>query len=63
MEPDELLTPQQVCLITKISHHTLYTWTSTGKIRRVKAGSLNRYWKSDVLAFLNSRTEAEVRHE
>lgn len=55
-ENDELLDGEATCAILKIAKATLYDWVSAGKINCVKAGSLNRFWKSEVYRVLTTRS-------
>ena len=62
-EPDSLLTPKQAGEALHVSAGTLAVWRSTGRyeLRFVKVGRWVRYRWSDILQFLDSRTQTYVK--
>ena len=60
--PDDLLTPAQTAKALTVTEGTLSVWRSTGRYNLpfVKVGRWVRYRWSDVLAFIESRTQNQV---
>jgi excisionase family DNA binding protein len=60
--PTDLLTPDQVAAALGLSLRTLAAWRSSrrGTLPWVKVGRLCRYRKTDVLAWLDSRTHSNT---
>ena len=58
---DELITPEDVMKLLKISRATLNRWVKAGKIRALKLGDgrkgIVRFKLADVESFINSLTE------
>ena len=52
---NELLTPNQVGEILKVKLPTVYAMSSQGTIRKIKIGSLLRFRRSDVEAYISQR--------
>lgn len=52
---ESLLTPLEVCQLLGIRRSTLYTWVARHKIPYAKVGSLLRFPRSDILAWLEAR--------
>jgi excisionase family DNA binding protein len=59
---DELITPEEVMKLLKISRATLNRWVKAGKIRALKLGDgrkgIVRFKLVDVENFINSLTES-----
>jgi hypothetical protein len=55
---DRLCSHNESAALIGVSPCTLYCWVSTKRynLRRVKVGSKNKYWLSDLIRFLNERT-------
>ena len=55
---DRVCSHDESANILGVSPDTLYTWVSTKRynLRRIKVGSKNKYWLSDLIKFLNERT-------
>lgn len=58
---DELITPEEVMKLLKISRATLNRWVKAGKIRALKLGDgrkgIVRFKLADVESFINGLTE------
>lgn len=56
---EKLLTPEEVSEILHIQKSTLAVWRSTGRysLKYVRAGRLIMYKYTDVLHFIDSRTQ------
>ncbi|MGY0218373.1 helix-turn-helix domain-containing protein [Endozoicomonadaceae bacterium StTr2] len=60
--PNDLLTPKQTAKVLLVTEGTLSVWRSTGRYQLpfVKVGRWVRYRWSDVLAFIERRTQHQV---
>lgn len=54
--PDELWTPQDVADYCKVPLMTVYKWNSLGEIPYFRLGKHARYKKSDVLRWVESKS-------
>lgn len=59
MNSDKLMTPQDVAEFIGVSVETLNVWRATRryKLPYIKVGRLVRYRLSDILSFLETRTQ------
>ena len=62
VNPDELLPPPEAAALLRTTVDTLAVWRSTGRhaIPFVKVGRSVRYRRSDLLAWIDSRTRTQA---
>jgi excisionase family DNA binding protein len=52
---DEIWTPKQTAAFLQVELSTIYAWVHLKKIPYVKVGGLLRFWKSEIIEWLNKR--------
>ena len=58
--PEELLTPNQVCELLQIDNSTLWRWAAKGKVKPYGIGKRRYYKKSELLECLIPLNSAHV---
>ena len=53
---EKLLTPDQIATLLEVKKSTIYNWTHTGYIPHIKLGKLVRFKKSDILKWLDKKS-------